>query len=104
MKENKVRQTAELVKDLMENDKKAREDDFYLYGEVIKLFGVSTRCHLNTIFRYIRQKRIPPFETVNRARRRIQELYPELRANDFVESARLDKSEQYIDFIQDKRV
>lgn len=104
MKKNEVRQTAELVKDLMVKNKKAREDDFFLYGEVIKLFGVSTRCHLNTIFRYIRQKRIPPFETVNRARRRIQELYPELRADSFVESARLDKGEEFMDFIQDKRV
>lgn len=89
---------------MMEENPKTREDDFYLYGEVLKLYGFSTRCHLATIFRYIRQKKVPPFETVNRARRRLQELYPYLRASEKVEEARLEIASQFNDFIQDKRV
>ena len=88
----------------MERDPKTREDDFYLYGEVLKLFGVSTRCHLSTIFRFIRQKKVPPFETVSRARRRTQELYPELRAPEHVSEARMNIATEFVDFVQDKRI
>ena len=102
--EANIRQIAVIVKKLMEEDPKTREDDFYLYAKVLEIFGVSTRCHLSTIFRYIRKKKIPPFETVNRARRRAQELYENLRAPDYVVEARMERSNKFIDFIQDKRI
>ena len=104
MQKNEVRKTGELVKAMMEADPKTREDDFYLYGKVLATYGFSTRCHLATIFRCIRQKKVPPFETVSRARRRTQELYPELRAPEDVATARMEISAQYIDFVQDKRI
>ena len=104
MKDNEVRKTGELVKAMMEQDPKTREDDFYLYGQVLKVYGFSTRCHLATIFRSIRQKKVPPFETVSRARRRTQELYPELRAPESVSDARTEIAAKYVDFIQDKSI
>ena len=99
-----IRQIAVIVKKIMENDKLAREDDFYLYGKVLALFGVSTRCHLNTIFKYIRAKKIPPFETVSRARRRAQELYEDLRAPDYVVEARMERASKFVGFVKDKSI
>lgn len=58
---------------------RARKDDFILYGSVLKELGVSFET---TIFQYLataKEKKMPPFESVSRCRRHIQELMPELK-------------------------
>ena len=50
---------------------------------------------------YRKQKKISVFESVSRARRKIQEEHPELRADENVEKLRKDREAEFIGFSQE---
>lgn len=89
MKQRKVEAT---VKTILTNSTMARADDHYLYYCVVK-----TYTNDEFVFAFIHHKhlQLPTFESVSRARRRVQAKFPELRADEKTEQARLDKE---IDF------
>ena len=54
-------------------------------------------------FAYVmRSKRLPSFESVRRARQRIQEYYPDFRAEEPVESIRIAEQEDYISYSREE--
>ena len=68
-----------IVLKCLKRNPRARKDDFILYGSVLKELGVGFET---TIFQYLataKEKKMPPFESVSRCRRHIQELMPELK-------------------------
>ncbi len=62
----------------LERNVRAREDDFILYGSVLKAMGVDIRQSLAEIFAHHIELGIPAFESVSRARRKIAETRPDL--------------------------
>ena len=77
--------TTKLVKVILEQDKRARNSDNYLYYKVIEYVaearGLNTR-NINIRDFWLRWYwMFPNVETVRRSRQKIQRLYPELRAS-----------------------
>lgn len=86
----KVKKT---VKEIMARDKKARNDDMYLFYQVAKTLVPSVAgASFEEAFK---NHDIPKMETVTRARRWVQEYYPELAADVNVEAARELEEENY---------
>lgn len=70
-----------IVLDVLENNKRAREDNFILYGSVLKRIGVPLDTHLFNFLARAKERDMPSFESVARVRRHICELRPELKGN-----------------------
>lgn len=67
----------------LEENKRARKDDFILYGAVLKRLGINIKMCLGEFLANAKSiYNAPPFESVTRCRRHIQELRPELRDNE----------------------
>ena len=75
----KLKKLEDMIKPILKEQPQTREDDFLLYAEIIKacnpkLLQISARtlliCH--------NELNVPNIKSVERARRKIQEKYPEL--------------------------
>lgn len=106
MTKQKLKSTEALVKEILENDEKARNDDDYLY--ILVLLDVAGKKGDNLwaySFAYFqlshRKLGYPPFETVRRSRQKLQRKFPELRADKEVEEQRADNEETYRDFARE---
>lgn len=75
----KIKKTEEIVLLALTENKRARQDDFILYGAVLKRIGIDLKN--TTLYDFLataRIKNIPTFETVTRCRRHIAEIRPDL--------------------------
>ena len=84
-------QTTNLVKEILENSMQARNSDTYLYLQVVYRVGLLKGIDVNamsvTDFLLKRSKLgFPNYETVSRARRKIQAEHIELCGNEEVEA------------------
>ena len=70
-----------IVLEILENNKRARSDDFVLYGAVLKRIGVPLDTHLFNFLAKAKEKNMPSFESVTRVRRHICELRQDLKGN-----------------------
>jgi hypothetical protein len=77
----KIKKTEDIVLDVLENNLKARQDDFILYGAVLKRLGVDLKQTLYEFLAKAKENKMPSFETVTRCRRHIQELRLDLVDN-----------------------
>ena len=66
------------VKEALINNVKTRGDNYILYLEVLKKY-VDLNMSLNDVFKNHALLGIPSLESITRARRKLQERYPELR-------------------------
>ena len=97
-----IRQTAELVKEILEKHPFARDDDYILYGYVMNECGYSMSISFLEVYELIKEKYLPAMITVWRARRKVMELYPELRGKSY-KNRDLQQME-YVEFSKDKSV
>ena len=75
----RLKKIEDVVLKALEENKKAREDDFILYGAVLKRLGVDLRnTNLYDFLATAKQNKMPTFETCSRARRKIQEYRQDL--------------------------
>lgn len=95
----------DIVKDVLTKFEDSRSDDFIL------IYRVYQQINENAVVRQpfydimLNHKRygLPPFESVSRARRKIQSKYPEL-SNKKIADKRLNKTSEYISYaIDDNR-
>ena len=70
--------TVELVKGILERYPKARDNDNTLYQYVMNNYGVSVKTPFKEVCDMISSRKLPSMWTIERARRKVQELYPEL--------------------------
>lgn len=99
-----LRTLAEQVKFLLTNAPATRDDDYKLYGMWVENFSRHSTFGLawDRWAQLVRDKALPSLESMGRARRKVQELYPDLRGEAY--RGRIDKEEEYIDFARDKGV
>lgn len=85
----KIRRTSDIVKDILENIPDTRNSDDKLYFQVCKRINPDA---LNKPFYMVvlhrKEHSFPPFESVRRARQKLQASYPELCGSDEVEAER----------------
>ena len=99
-----LRKTGEIVKGILEANKRARDDDFTLYGLVLNYYGLNYSTPFNAVAELVKAKQIPSMETVSRCRRRVQELYPELQSTTIIKELRDELQLEYVEFVQDRSV
>lgn len=91
--------TLEIVKGVLETHPYTRSDDFALIIETAKRFGLNTYGYsFESTMSEWRRRHYPPFETITRARRKLQKEYPYLRANDVVRQRRAQSAERDREF------
>lgn len=97
MKLNKVEN---IVKQVLTTYEDSRNDDFVLIYRVYKEINESAMIRELFCEVMLNHKAygLPAFESVSRARRKLQAEHEELRANKKVEDARTNKTSEYIDY------
>lgn len=95
----KIENLERIVRQALERNKSARDDDHMLYIEVAYIIDPAL-VNVNFKMNFLNAKEVglPPFESVSRARRKIQEKYPELRATAKVQEARKNKQLEFEEY------
>lgn len=87
---NNLTQIKILVKETLERDLRARNDDNYLYALICLSLRPALLCvSVGDFFLNHSEYGVPGFETVRRTRQKIQAEHPELRGEKFIEGMRM---------------
>lgn len=100
MKAQELKTTTDIVKEVLKAHEQARNCDDYLYYLVCLLVGKQNgfdvdNMQLSHFLLYRKEYSLPSYETVGRARRKLQQHYPELAGSDVVEGYRLVNEEAF---------
>lgn len=92
----KLKKLEDVIKPILEEQPKTREDDFLLYAEVIHQYDANLLGLPTGIFLLAHKDfRVPNIKSVERARRKIQEKHPEL-ASERSKKKRAEEQAKYI--------
>lgn len=85
--------TTNIVKKLLENDPQTRNSDSYLYLKVLGVVEREKNISVNQVpvkkfLMHMAEWGFPPFESVRRARQKLQNTFPELSAKPEIKAAR----------------
>lgn len=90
------RETKKVVYKILENEKKARVDDYYLILRTIEeMTDIKGSTPIDRAFSTIKEKGIS-FESITRARRKWLEVRPEIRENLRITKKREEEEKEYI--------
>ena len=95
-----IKHTSDLVKVLLEEDTQCRNSDSYLYLRVLSTIADRKGIDLKSISvpNFLLEwhgAEFPIFETVRRARQKVQEHHPELSGCDAVEKIRAENEKEF---------
>ena len=98
-----LKTTTALVKAILEQDKQSRNSDSLLYYRVLDIIGKRKGVDIEEMslpyfLLNMSGTEFPPFESVRRARQKIQEHHPELGACEAVANARLMNEDGYREY------
>ena len=102
---SELRKTTDLVYSILTQSVSARNSDDDLYCKVLEYYGKNMGVDFNRVsvisfFRSARRNDIPSIETVGRCRRKLQEEYEELRANEYVERKRMKRETDFRAYVR----
>ena len=93
---SKVKKIEPLVKDILEQDLEARKDDFKLIAEVYyRLNQEVGKLSFNLVMLGHKELKLPPAETITRARRKLQAEYEYLRPDEDTEMLRTKEEAEF---------
>jgi len=99
---NKLYKIEDTVKNVLIEIPSTRDDDFKLIAEVYYELGFDINTtSFGLMMLGHKEFGLPPFESITRARRKLQATYEELRSSKEVAEARLNKTSDYIDYAID---
>jgi hypothetical protein len=92
--------TTALVKEILKQDEKARNSDSFLYFRVLGVIALDKGIDINRIpvplfLLKMTEWGFPPFESVRRSRQKLQAAFPELSADEDVESFRAENETEF---------
>lgn len=88
--------TTKLVKDILVNYKTARNSDTVLYLKVMERLNPPTvKMPFGMVLKNLEDLGLPCYDTVTRARRKIQAEFPELQGDERVKDYRAELEEEY---------
>ena len=99
----KIESVADTVRDILELYPATRDNDNILYYYVIKehcdINGIDIDIMSVTAFLFhMREYGFPPFETVRRARQKIQHDHPELASSKYIQKIRKQEEDAYYNY------
>ena len=97
---NNLKNTTALVKSILEQDKQCRNSDSFLYLKVLRVLAKEKNITLEFMsipdfLANYHGTQLPPFESVRRARQKLQAAHPELAACEKVQEARMENEAEY---------
>ena len=95
---NKLYKTEDLVYKVLQEHELARKDDFILVMFVYNKIIDTNNLSFNEIMINHKQLKLPYFESITRARRRLQSIFEELRPEQEVQDARLEEQLIYREY------
>lgn len=104
----KLLKITELVKGILEENEETRDDDNLLWLEAIRETAYKRDCvyvldwSIAGLMNNIRNLHLPTFESVSRARRKLQEKYPELRGEEKARKEREKREEIYKEYARNE--
>lgn len=98
-KQEELKQTQTLVKDILTKYPMARDSDAYLYIRVVKVLNPNALDDkFYNVMLNLKELGLPCFETVRRSRAKLQSTYPELKGSEKVQDFRTMNEEIYREF------
>lgn len=98
---------AQVVKTIMQDDKRARNSDSFLYLRVLEVYALANNCPMSLssmsvvhFLTHMKEYGFPPFESVRRNRQLIASRHPELAGSKDVEAWRTVKEEETRDYVR----
>lgn len=98
----KLNKIEPIVKEILEQYPKAREDDMYLYWRYI--YNKIGSEYMEDVFyddEFRKKWGISPYHSVARCRRRLQAKYEELKPSKEIQDIRLNETSDYINYAID---
>jgi len=95
MKLKKVEQT---VQEILENNLKARNDNFVLVYEVYQKLDIPVKFEFMGLMLEHSKYGLPSFESITRARRKIVKNHPELQSSKKIKEFRKVQEEEYFEY------
>jgi hypothetical protein len=93
-----LKKISQIVYKILKEDELARKDDMHLFLRVHEtLMPNIGNFNTKTVLDLIRRKKLPSWESMSRARRKVQEKHPELR-DEVISDFRYAKEEEYKEF------
>ena len=94
-----IRKLETVVKSVLEQNKAARDDDFLLVAAVCKIINPSIIGETFTmVLTNHKEYRLPSFESITRARRKLQAEHEHLKSSARMQAIRANEEEDYIDY------
>lgn len=98
-KKEELTKTTPLVKRILIENPKARDDDMYLYVQVVKALNPdSCKMPFINVISNLKALGLPCIETVGRVRRKLQEDHPELWSSKQVKKYREEAEKDFEDY------
>lgn len=99
----RLKELSNRVKSVLEKNESARNSDNVLYLHVLRSYGEEKGLDIDKmsvpmLLLHCKDMGLPSLESMGRARRKVQEIYPELRAGDNVQAMREEQEEAYREF------
>lgn len=89
------------VKDILEHDEKARGDDSVLYVKICKIKNPDVlSMPFYVVMQNARKLGLPAFESVSRARRKVQSDFEELKPSESICDARSECEQMFFEWAQ----
>ena len=98
MKVQKLKNISKIVKEILQADKRAREDDAYLIFLVVQKVNPEMAGSMFRDVMFNAKNKGINFESIRRCRQKIQEKNPELRPEEEIIKVRQEAEEVYRDF------
>lgn len=98
----KQKQVEKTVKAILTEHPQTRNDDHCLYFQYVRRNGKPDGMTFAAIFVYYKLYGLPSFESVGRARRRVQQKCPELRGDKGTQTARETLEKEYHDYYSEE--
>ena len=95
---NKLYKVEDIVNEILINDPHAREDDNYLMYQVLRKTNPQILYKPYGVVLLNQGGKTISFKSVERARRKVQSKYPELKPSDKVQIQRINYENMYIDY------
>ena len=94
----KILKVEERVRKILVHNPQTRNDDNLLIYEYLSTYHDINNVSIKELLLNSKQLGIPSFETITRARRKVQECSPYLKATEKIDKIRMNREKEFVDY------